>query len=85
MSYLMPYDTIPVPKVGADPAISAFISFLIMQNPSATLFHFIVPFKSWMLIICATMFLMVTDSSCKNLGGLAAGVGLGVIKKRFLP
>jgi len=84
MNYLMPYDTIPVPKVGADPSISAFVSFIIMQNPSTTLFNFIIPFKSWMLLICATMFFIVSDSSCKNLGGLTAGVGLGLLKKRFL-
>jgi membrane associated rhomboid family serine protease len=28
MNYLMPYDTIPLPKVGADPCLSTFFSFL---------------------------------------------------------
>jgi membrane associated rhomboid family serine protease len=83
MNYLMPYYAIKVPIVGADPSISAFISFIIMQNPSATLFHFILPFKYWYLLICGSMFLIVTDSSFKNMGGLTAGIALGLLKKRL--
>jgi membrane associated rhomboid family serine protease len=84
MSYFMPYDTIPIPKVGADPCISAFLSFVAVQNPSLTLFQFVLPFKFWMLIAGAALFFVFTDSSCKNLGGLAMGVGLGLLRKRFL-
>lgn len=84
MNFLMPYDTIPMPKVGADPCISAFFSFLVIQNPHLAVFNLFVPIKLWFLLACGTFFVVVSDSSCKNLGGLAVGAALGLIKRRFL-
>jgi len=84
MNYFMPYDTIPTPKVGADSCISAFFAFLAVQNPTMVVFNLIIPFKFWMLLACAATFVILTDSSGKNLGGLAMGVGLGLLRKRFI-
>ena len=81
MNYLMPYDTIPIPKVGADPCISAFLSFLATITPKATIFNFILPVKFWFLLLCAFGFVMVSDSSKKNMGGLAIGIGLGIMRR----
>jgi len=83
MNYFMPFDLVPVPKVGADPSLSAFISFAILQNPSLTLFNFIVPVKLWSLLVAGTFFVVVSDSTFKNLGGLMAGVLLGLMKRRL--
>lgn len=84
MNYLMPYDSIPIPKVGADPSISAFVGFLAALNPSMTVFNFIVPIKFWFLLICGVGLLLVSDSSFKNLGGLAMGVGLGLFRRSLI-
>lgn len=81
MNYLMPYHTIPIPKVGADPCIFTFVGFLATLNPRATLFHFIVPVKFWFLVLCLFGIIYVSDSSRRNLGGLVMGVGLGVIRR----
>ena len=81
MNYFMPYDTIPIPKVGADPCISAFFSFLATLNPKTTLFNFIVPVRIWFLLLCSIGFVIVSDSSNKNLGGLAMGFGLGILRR----
>ncbi len=84
MNYFMPYDTIVLPKVGADPSISSFFSFLAVQNPNLTVINFLVPVKMWLLLGLATFFVIVSDSSCKNLGGLAMGAGLGLLRRRFI-
>lgn len=84
MNYLMPYDIVPIPKVGADPSISAFIGFLATLHPRATIFNFVFPFKFWFLLLCGVGFVIVSDSSCRNLGGLAMGVGLGLARRAFL-
>ena len=84
MHYLMPYDTIPVPKAGADPSISAFLSFLAMQHPRLTLFTLIVRVKFWFVIFGAALLMLATDSSCKTLGGLCTGALLGLIRRKML-
>ena len=84
MNFFMPYDAIPLPKVGADPCISALFSFMAVQNPLLTVFNFIVPVRFWFLLVCGTMFVMVSDSSFKTLGGLSAGVMLGLLRRRWL-
>lgn len=84
MNYFMPYYIVPIPKVGADPGISAFIGFLAALNPKATIFNFIVPIKFWFVLLCAVGFVIVSDSTCSNLGGLAMGVGMGLARRAFL-
>lgn len=84
MNYWMPYDTIVMPKVGADPCISAFFSFMAVQNPKLVAFTLIVPVRLWFLLAVGTGFVVVSDSSFKNLGGLAIGAGLGLLRRRFL-
>lgn len=83
MNYLMPYDSIPLPKVGADPCISAFFSFMAIQNPLLTVFNFIIPVRLWFLFFCGTFFAVVSDSSFKTTGGLSVGIILGLMKKRL--
>ena len=83
MNYAMPYDPIPIPKVGADPAISAFISFLATLNPRMTVFNWIVPIKFWFILLCGIGFVCISDSSCKNLGGLMMGVCLGLFRRKI--
>ena len=83
MNYYMPYEIVPIPKVGADPGISAFISFLITMTPRAT-FNFLFPVKYWILLPCAMGFVVVTDSSGKNFGGLAVGVGIGLLRRSLI-
>lgn len=84
MNYYMPYDTIQLPKVGADPCISTFFSFIAIQNPRFVAFNLILPIRLWFLLALATFFVVVSDSSFKNLGGLAMGAGLGLLRRRFL-
>ena len=84
MNYLMPYDTFPIPKVGADPCISAFFSFLCALNPRMVVFNFIFPVRLWFLLLGSVGFVMVSDSSRKNLGGLAMGVGLGLFRRALM-
>ena len=84
MNYMMPYDTIPMPKVGADPCIASFIGFMATLSPRATIFNFIVPVKFWFLVLLGFGLIMVSDSSRKNLGGLAMGVGLGLARRSLL-
>jgi membrane associated rhomboid family serine protease len=84
MQYLMPYDSIPIPKVGADPCISAFISFLATMSPTKVAFKFVFPFQYWFILLTAVGIVMATDSSGRNIGGLAAGVGLGLLRRRLL-
>ena len=84
MMYLMPYDSIPIPKVGADPIISAFISFLATMNPQKVAFTLIFPVKYWFILLLAFGIVMATDSSGRNLGGLAAGISLGLVRRRLL-
>jgi len=84
MKYLMPYDSIPMPKVGADPIISAFISFLATMTPGKLAFHLIFPIRYWFILLSAFGFVMATDSSGRNLGGLAAGIGLGLLRRRLI-
>lgn len=83
MNYFMPYDPIQLPKVGADPCISTFISFMAVQNPMLIAFNFIIPVRLWLLLGMAVFFVTVSDSSFKNMGGLAMGVGLGLLKRKF--
>jgi membrane associated rhomboid family serine protease len=83
MNYCMPYDTIEMPKVGADPCISAFFSFIAVQNPRLAVFTLFFPVRLWFLLALATGFVVVSDSSFKNLGGLAVGVGLGLLRRRL--
>jgi membrane associated rhomboid family serine protease len=83
MQYLMPYDSIPIPKVGADPCISAFIAFLATMSPSKVAFKLVFPFQYWFILLIALGIVMVTDSSGRNLGGLAAGVSLGLVRRRL--
>jgi hypothetical protein len=83
MNYLMPYDTIELPKVGADPCISAFFSFIAIQNPKLIAFHLFLPVRLWFLLTLATLFVIVSDSSYKNLGGLAMGAGLGLLRNIY--
>jgi membrane associated rhomboid family serine protease len=84
MNYFMPYDSITLPKVGADPCISSFFSFIAVQNPRFAVFNFIVPVRLWFLLAMATFFFVVSDSSFKNIGGLAMGAGLGLLRRRLL-
>ena len=84
MNYFMPYHIVPIPKVGADPSIAAFISFLATLHPNMTLFNFIVPVKLWFLLLCGVGFVIVSDSSGRNLGGLAMGIGMGMARRVFL-
>lgn len=84
MNYMMPYDIIPMPKVGADPCIASFVGFMATLNPRLTVFHLIVPFKLWFLVLLGFGLIMVSDSSRKNLGGLAMGVGLGLVRRTLL-
>ena len=84
MNYLMPYDTIVLPKVGADPCISSFFSFLAVQNPKLAVINFVLPVRMWFLLGLAIFFVIVSDSSCKNLGGLAMGAGLGLVRRRLI-
>ena len=84
MNYFMPYDTIPIPKVGADPCISAFFSFFATLNPRITLFNVIFPVKLWFLLLCSVGFVIVSDSSNKNLGGLAIGFGMGLLRRSLI-
>lgn len=84
MQYIMPYDSIPIPKVGADPCISAFISFLATMNPNKVAFHLVFPFRYWFVLLAAFGIVMATDSSGRNLGGLAAGVGLGLLRRSLI-
>lgn len=84
MNYFMPYDSITLPKVGADPCISTFISFIAVQNPRFVAFNFIVPVRLWFLLAMATFFVVVSDSSFKNLGGLAMGASLGLLRRRLM-
>lgn len=83
MNYCMPYDTIEMPKVGADPCISTFFSFIAVQNPRLALFTLILPVRMWFLLALATGFVVVSDSSFKNLGGLLMGAGLGLLRRRL--
>lgn len=84
MNYMMPYDTIILPKVGADPCISSFFSFLAVQNPKLAVINLLLPVRMWFLLSLAVFFVVVSDSSCKNLGGLAIGASLGLLRKRFI-
>jgi membrane associated rhomboid family serine protease len=83
MNYYMPYDTIEMPKVGADPCISTFFSFIAVQNPRLALFTLILPMRMWFLLALATGFVVVSDSSFRNLGGLVMGAGLGLLRRRL--
>jgi membrane associated rhomboid family serine protease len=84
MNYYMPYHSIPIPQVGADPAMASFFGFMAAVAPRATAFTLVVPVKFWFLLLMSTFLMTVSDSSCKNLGGLAMGVGLGLLKRPFL-
>lgn len=84
MHYFMPYHCIPIPQVGSDPAMASFFGFMSTLTPRATAFTFIVPVKFWFLLLMGAFLMTVSDSSCKTLGGLATGVGLGLIRRRFL-
>jgi membrane associated rhomboid family serine protease len=83
MNYFMPYDTINLPKVGADPSISSFFSFLAVQNPRLVAFHLLVPVRMWFLLGFSIFIFLVSDSSQKNLGGLATGAALGLLRRGF--
>jgi membrane associated rhomboid family serine protease len=81
MNYLMPYFYILIPQVGADPSISAFIGFFATMNPRLTIFTLGVPFKCWFLLLCGLGLLLVFDPSYKDIGGLAVGVGAGLLRR----
>ena len=80
----MPYESIPIPKVGSDPSISAFISFLTTMKPKKVAFNFIFPIRYWFILLCAVAFVLATDSTNKNLGGLATGVGVALFRRSLI-
>jgi len=84
MHYLMPYHSIPIPQVGADPSMASFFGFIASLAPRTTAFTLVVPVKFWFLLLMGVFLMIVSDSSCKNLGGLAMGVGLGLMRRPFL-
>lgn len=84
MNYCIPYHSIAIPQVGADPAISSFFGFLTASNPRATAFTVVIPVKFWILLIFGVFLMTVSDSSCRNLGGLAMGISLGLLRRPFL-
>ena len=84
MNYFMPYYTINLPKVGADPAISALFSFFTVLNPRLVMFNLGVPVRLWFLLLCGIVMVSLVDSSGKNLGGLAVGVGMGLLKRGMI-
>lgn len=80
----MPYESIPLPKVGSDSCISAFISFLSIMKPKKVAFNFIFPIRYWFILLAAFAFVLVTDSTDKNLGGLVAGAGIGLLRRSLI-
>jgi hypothetical protein len=54
------------------------------MNPKKVAFNFVFPIRYWLILLFAIGFVMATDSSGKNLGGLAAGIGLGLLHRSFI-
>jgi membrane associated rhomboid family serine protease len=85
MNTFMPYNSIVIPQVGADSAISAFLTFYGLLNPHQSIMIFVFPVKFWVLLAIMGAYSFIGDPTKKNCGGMIAGLMIyQMMRMRFI-
>ncbi len=85
MNIFMPYNSIIIPQVGADSAVSAFLTFYGLLYPQSTILVFVFPVKFWVLLSLMGLYSFVADPTKKNCGGMIAGLFVfQMMRMRFI-
>lgn len=73
MNTFMPHNSIIMPQVGADSAVSALLTFYGMFNLRAQILLFFFPVSIWVLLGFLGIYSLTADPSKRNLGGMMFG------------
>jgi membrane associated rhomboid family serine protease len=85
MYFWMPFYPISIPKVGAEPSISALFSFYSILNPKTRISFLFIPFKVWFIFGLVIIFTILADPSRKNISGiLIGGVIAHMLRRRLI-
>ena len=62
------------PQVGAEAAISAYLTFIAMMNPHQTFMLFFFPVRAWVLILGLGTYSLLFDPHKRAFAGITAGM-----------